>query len=303
MYYPYSSRSAKFKKLNSVISSFKKLKNVMQQKSGPTPPYKIKSLYSLTEELRTLKKQILPKRENEIKKHIKKLGDKLKLSSFSIMEYDFHENTHSNILEYIFDYKLMGNEAADLFAEFISYLRGNFTDLSLLIKKKNYIVVRECSVKNGRMDLFIHDKKNKFAIVIENKIFADVSEKELQPDDNLIHKTQLNIYINHLNHNYKTYKKLYILLSYKPIESQEEYKPFISVDYNYLYKIFESFERKIKDRIFDDYKILLHSLVNDLYDNKKYLFRQLNSMRNDRKFISPNLNSIEQLRILLNGYK
>lgn len=296
------SRTAKLKKFNSAIVSLTGLKNTVRNEPKLMLHGKAISLFLLTKELKIFKKRILPMREKEIKNQIKKLGNKLKLSSFSLMEYDFHENTHSNILEYIFDYQLIGNEAADFLAAFISGLKENSDDFSSLIKERKYLIEREFTVKNGRMDLFIYNEKNKFAIVIENKIFAEIAEKEILPEEDLTHKTQLDFYINHLNNYYSGYKKLYILLSYKQIQKSEEYKPFVSVDYNYLYNTLESFEN-IKDSIFNDYKILLYSLINNIYKNKKDIFKQINSLRKNRKIVSTSVNSLEQLRILLNAYK
>ena len=68
---------------------------------------------------------------------MKRLGNKIKLPSFSLMEYDFHENSHSNILEYIFDYRLIGAEGANLLSEFISNLKEDCREFSPLIKKRS----------------------------------------------------------------------------------------------------------------------------------------------------------------------
>ena len=52
------------------------------------------------------------------------------------MEHDFRENTHSNVLEYIFDYKLIGTEGADILSDFILNIQ-QYRKFIFSNKKKN----------------------------------------------------------------------------------------------------------------------------------------------------------------------
>ena len=294
------SRTAKLDLLNSVITSLKKIKSRQRLKSGPQSISLLTKFSDSSKLLTDLKNEVILTRENEIKEYIHNLKNKLKISSFSLMEHNFIENTHSNILEYIFDYSLIGDDGADILSEFIQAVNPAVKYLPQLIRKKNYYIYREYSVKNGRMDILILDTVNKFAIVIENKLLASVSEKEQLEEDEGINKTQLDLYLDHITKFHASYQKLFILLSYKKVDPPDKYHPFVSVDYNLLYQIINHFE--IDDNILIEYKLLLRAITTNIYSAEKELFRQIYSLSQNSNSKIQNLNSLEKLRILLNGF-
>lgn len=65
---------------------------------------------------------------------------------------------------------------------------------------------RKQSISLRRMDLFIRDDKNKWLIVIENKIDSKIRVEK---------GSQLDAYSDFCKRNYPQYNKLYILLSYR----------------------------------------------------------------------------------------
>lgn len=253
-------------------------------------------------DLYQLKQKVYPVRKEVLTKLAKQKRNMIRLSSFSLMEHDFVENTHSNILEYIFDYKLIGETGAKILSDFVLGIEnGNNKTISNLILKNSYMVERESFFDKGRMDLFIYDHITRFVIIIENKIFASVSKKEelITGDNDSIVKTQLNNYIDFIQKNYPSYLSLYILLSYRRIENKK-YLPFIHLDYEYLYDIISKYQ--IKDNILSEYKLLLYILNNNLQPSVKLFLRQLRDLIKNRK-IKLDLNSIEQMKVLLNGIK
>ena len=80
------------------------------------------------------------------------------------MQYDFHENSHSNILAYFFNYDtfFLG---APILIDLIKFCPVEYSGLlSEKILLKSYLVEREFSVSSGRIELLIIDKKEKFVI-------------------------------------------------------------------------------------------------------------------------------------------
>lgn len=218
--------------LNQIRSSFEQNKIALAEKP-------LQQFESLVTDLKVLKRNVLPYRKKQTREIIKTNKHKLKLSSFELMEHNFRENTHSNILEYLFDYSLF-EKGAEILSAFIGSINGieegERKIICEKIAKKNYSVEREKSVGSGRMDIFIYD--NEFALVIENKIYSDVAKKgeENEMGESL---TQLHIYENFVNRNYSSCEKVFLLLSYKQIE--KDHKPFIYVTYQQLFDELEKF--------------------------------------------------------------
>lgn len=59
---------------------------------------------NLANELRTIRQQFLQENIKELKQKIKRNYKKIRVSALSLMEYNWNENGHSNILQYIIDY-------------------------------------------------------------------------------------------------------------------------------------------------------------------------------------------------------
>lgn len=244
---------------------------------------------TLLRELKGLKKQVIGERIKETRKLIAKNKSLLRFSTFELMEYNFNENTHSNILKYLFDFRINNDIGSKLLSKFIESLNiENALDFSQLVNKNKYLVEREKSVGNGRIDIFILDTRNRFVIVIENKIYAAIGERD-EVDENELPITQLKIYQKFVEQFYPSYKKLYILLSHTPIE--DEYPPFIITDYKNLYEVSGSI--KTCDPIVEQYKLLLHSLVNNISD-KSEIIEKISSLNTDCVI---DLNTLE----LING--
>jgi hypothetical protein len=289
-------KTSSFKKFSRVIQQIHTLKRRLypektleQQEPIPSNPYRHFS--KITSELKSLKKQVIGKRIRETQNLIAKNRSRFQISTFELMEHNFRENTHSNILQYLFDYGMNGSIGSELLVRFIKQMDAeNGDDFVRLIKKKKYTVEREVSANSGRMDIFICDTENKFVIVIENKIYAGVGERE-SIEDNDTPDNQLKVYERYVEKNYKSYKKLYVLLSHTFIE--ENHKPFIFIDYSRLYSAMQSYPTN--DVIVKQYEILLHSLINDLSDKRDIIIEMnsLGSIHNVR------LNTLEQIKRVL----
>ncbi len=289
-------KTSSFKRFSHVIQQIHTLKShlypekALEQKEPiPSDPYRHFS--KITSELKNLKKQIIGKRIRETQNLIAQNKSRLQFSTFELMEHDFKENTHSNILQYLFDYGMNGSIGSELLTRFIKQIDiENVDNFVRLIKKKNYTVEREVSANSGRMDIFICDTENKFVIVVENKIYASVGIRE-GLDDNNKPDNQLKVYERYIEKNYKNYKKLYVLLSHTLI--MENHKPFIFIDYSRLYSALQSYSTN--DVIVKQYEILLHSLINDINDKRKIII-EMNSLDSIH---SIGLNTLEQIKRVL----
>jgi len=300
MYSRSHSRNQKLNLLSTAISSFKSVKANPQSKKTNT--LKEKSFYNAIKEIKSLREEILPVRHNSIRSLLKNSCSRFQISSFTLMEHNFRENTHSNILEYLFDYNLIGPFASEILASFITNISPEFSGLARLIKKNQYEISREFPVKDGRIDLLILDITNKFVIVIENKLLASVSVKTSGEESSFeLNKTQLTNYIHFINLKYPNFKKAFILLSYLAIDNPEKYLPFISANYNLLSQVLDEFNFS-NDNIFIEYKLLLKSLGNFNPKELKSLRRNYLSTLRGENISNYNLNSIEQIRILINAH-
>jgi Holliday junction resolvase-like predicted endonuclease len=242
---------------------------------------RIKSFDILTSEYQTLKQTVYHARYDETKKLLNENSDEIFFSCFELMEHNYRENSHSNILKHLFHHKFW-NLGKEFLSEFVFNVT-NDRELADFILKANYEIHREFSTKTGRIDILIEDKKNNFVIVIENKLLASISIKEYN-EDNTISKTQLHNYINYISAKYKEYKTCYILLSLEP-ETEIELGEFIQADYSLLLSILKSIETE--NNIANEYKALLKSITNYKYD-KEWLIELSNNFKNNRHIGSLN---------------
>ena len=251
------------------------------------------SIIPLVKHLKILKRSVFIGRKNRVFKDIAANKSFLQLSTFELMEYDFHENTHSNVLEYLFNYKINGSIGSKVLQGVVEQLNNEEAQLfKKYVKKCNYVIEREKSTGTGRMDLFISDTTNKFVIVIENKIFAKVSEREsIDTDTEPI--TQLTIYRDYVAKRFKGYKTLYILLSHTDVE--QDHYPFIYVSYKDLYNV--CYAIKSEDDVFHQYKLLLHSLAHNIL-NKRELNDQIAVIQTNK---SMDLNNLQIISGALHG--
>jgi len=272
---------------------------------------------SQTNKLETLKKLIsiydsahqkeisIPKIDNEIiltqliklyDKHLKINNEKFKktlsldsfrISTFALMEYNFNENTHSNILEYLFNYEMIGDVAIDILSSFIQNIDSNelIDNVSKKLEQKNYTIKREYSLKEdnvqGFIDLFILDKKNGFYIVIENKLLSNVRKL----DGNY---TQVDLYKKNIQREYKELQGLFILLSFKDLD--EDYEGYYKSNYFGVYTALSSV--KSNDNIFIEYKRLLFLILNGFTKDEKLNIRQ--KLKSNNQFTLHDMEKIKQ---------
>ncbi len=222
-----------------------------------------RNLNFLMVDLKNLKESILIKRRDETKEIIKDNSEWFRYSSFELMEHDFRENTHSNILKYIFDYGNTGNYGIHSLCKLIRDIDSNSSIIQNIIKKQ-YKILREFNVGNGRIDILIIDSINKFVIVVENKVLADIAEKEFDLEKN-VSRTQLDNYFQYFKNNeiFNSYEKLFILLSYKNFEGFDN-TYFKYLNYKSLYNCL--IVENTDDSIVKDYLILLKKLLNNNID-------------------------------------
>ena len=238
-------------KLNNLIE-FLKIHNV------PAKSLTIEKVENLAEELRNKRKKFLYENIKELKQKIKKNYKKLRIPVLNLMEHDFHENSHSNIIEYLIDYNSF-DEGALLLSHLINDTSSTYKgDLCKKVLRKTYTIEREHSISKGRIDLFIWDDKEKFVIIIENKILAGIGET-ITEDENSIPITQLKKYEKWCNETYPDYIRLYILLNFS---NSDDSSLFEKISYKQLYDILK--DLKFIDNISEDYLLLLSSLLNPL---------------------------------------
>lgn len=137
-----------------------------------------------------------------------------------------------------------------------------------LIRRGNYAIKEEHSIRNKKsgkaerfIDLLITDTNKKWLIVIENKIYSDVSKNKNGKG------TQLDSYYHYIENNkiFQTFEnKIYILLSYSDNTKYSNAK-WIYVDY---YKVFSSMleNSDTNNAILIDYLKTLYQL---LFNNKE----------------------------------
>lgn len=128
----------------------------------------------------------------------------------------------------------------------------------------DYKIYREYYTGDGRIDILIEDKINKFVIVIENKMLSNVAVKEQRERDS-VSKTQLSNYVKFISKNYKEFEVFYILLSFYP-QKEEHIGNFIQADYKLLLTVLE--EIKTENNIALEYKLLLVSMIKHRFDKQ-----------------------------------
>jgi len=217
--------------------------------------------------------------QNIFKEHI----NKIQFTAFELMEHDFRENTHSNILQYLFNYDVLPF-GSNLLSNFLT--DNSDTSISELILKNQYEIVREYPTKNGRIDVLILDRKNKFIIVIENKLLAKVAIHHTDENDNI--KTQLDEYYEFISSRFEGYKKMFVLLSLKNnIENISS--DFITKYYSDLLPLLEKI--KSDNKILKDYIELLKTITSNHFVDKNWMLSINKKLKHNEKINS--LNTIE----------
>ena len=218
-------------------------------------------------ELQQLYSKEIENLEKTVNAYIDKGVHNIEVSSFEMMDYKFRENTHSNVLKYLFDYNNVGNTAITLLSELISNVATQEDDNLMLlemIKHKEYSITREFSTKKGRIDLLIVDDKQKFVIVIENKLLAGIGKARAYNYDEEETKTQLDHYYDFISEKYANYKQCYILLQLNGVELENNI--FMQVKLKELYNAMNREKDNCTNNIFKEYLILLRAIFEPEHD-------------------------------------
>lgn len=262
-------------KFNAFVINLNELKN-KKQKAKISTEYKNLSFLKVLNSFKGTKVIALINRQVETKKNIENIKEPITFSTFELMEHNFRENTHSNILKHLFNCRLT-DWGSKILSAFI-FKTTNDKVLSDLLLKKTYTVYREYSTKNGRIDLLIEDRKNKFVIVIENKLLANISLKEYSEEEKVT-KTQLHNYTDYVSKNYKGFSQTFILLSMYP-NYEIDINNFIQSDYAILYDILKDVNSE--NSIIKEYRCLLKSLINYEFD-KEWIIEYRNKILENKK--------------------
>ncbi len=252
----------KYNQFCELISTFVRLK---PKKEVVSREDLLTQFSNLTNDLGILKGRVYSKRYKETKSIIEANRHKIQFSTFELMEHNFRENTHSRVLRYLFHHKFI-EKGSKILSKFISEISP---EISELVEKNQYEIINEHRVFSGkgRIDLFIKDTKNKFVIVIENKIYADVNIEEISSEGEVT-KTQLTRYEKYVEETYKDYKHCFVLLSFKEVEESLDVGKFRTENYDRLIQILNNVESD--DNILKEYKNLLYSITKMEY-NREHL--------------------------------
>lgn len=224
----------------------------------------------------------------ETMKEYASLGDNEE-SFMDLIKKEYDESTFSNMLFYYFDKKKMFKD----FAKHVFNL-----ELSDNIK-----INREKSTfsdsKNGRIDLFVEDKKNKVCIVIENKIKSAINGRDYTVDektDKIVKRSQLYKYMEWVNEEkdkngikkYTEYSKNYFI--FVPNYREEELRKHIQennlmpkdngkdvykiITYKEIFNYFNQEELKLKMKEDKYYKDFVKALSKHIYTADKEMERK-----------------------------
>jgi hypothetical protein len=213
-----------------------------------------------------MRQKFLQEHIKELKQKIKRDNKKIRVSALSLMEYNWDENSHSNILEYLINYNSFAQGAKLLSQMILNTSSPEKENLGEKVLDETYFTYREHGIPKGRIDLFILDDEKKFVIIIENKILAGIGES-ISEDE--IKVTQLEKYEKWCKENYVGYTRLYIFLNFS--NNDDDISLFEKISSKQLYDILKAL--KSDDNIFDEYVLLLKTLLNpftqDLFEIKK----------------------------------
>lgn len=202
------------------------------------------------------------------------------LTSPSYLQVVLHrerkETDHSLFLKYVLSQCKYGSS---ILLDFCN-MTGYQSEWINAIKQNTYTVESEFSTKQQRkqsislrrMDLFIKDDKNKWLVVIENKIDSNIRVEK---------GNQLDAYSEFCKRNYPQYNKLYILLSYrednfKDIENSKKESKWWPMNYYSAFNILLRYAEEddfIKEYLRTLYFLLFHNIQIPNLHSASSLFR------------------------------
>jgi hypothetical protein len=273
-------------KFDNLIAEFRVLKSLKDKcvlkNSSP--------FTNIVMEIKKSKDIIYKQRLDDLKRAVSNNNELFRISTFELMEHNFRENSHSNILQYLCDYNNLGQESVNVLKGFLSPINNDVS--AFIIEKlgnKSYKVIREYPTEKGRIDILITDKQNKFNIIIENKLLAEISVKEIN-EKNEVTKTQLDDYYDYINGKFEGYQNLFLLLSYYSYD--EEINNYFKINYETVYLSLKNI--KTDDVILSEYKSLLTSLLTGV--DKNMISLSIQKLKND---LPIELNTIEKLNKII----
>lgn len=248
------------------------------------------SFSSIIGDLKQIKKHVYEQRLIDLKIALTNRSHLFRLSTFELMEHDFRENSHSNVLQYLFDYNNLGQDSVKILQNILQSVNTDTSNfISLNFNKKNYKVYREYPTEKGRIDLLFSDEVNKFNIVIENKLLADISVKELN-EKKEVTKTQLDDYYDFINQKFKGYQNMFFLLSYYTYDN--EITNYEKINYETIYTAIKDIASN--DVVLSEYKSLLTSIITGI--NKHEISSTYQKIKTNSNI---QLNSIEKLNKII----
>ena len=177
----------------------------------------------------------------------------------AVLHRERKETDHSLFLKYVLSQCKCGSSILLDFCNII----GCQSEWINAIKQNTYTVESEFSTKQQRkqsislrrMDLFINDEKNKWLIVIENKIDSKIRVEK---------GSQLDAYSEFCKRNYPQYNKLYILLSYrednfKDIENSKKESEWLPMNYYSVFNVLLKYAEE--DDFIKEYLNILYFLL------------------------------------------
>ena len=177
----------------------------------------------------------------------------------AVLHRERKETDHSLFLKYVLSQCKCGSSILLDFCNII----GCQSEWINAIKQNTYTVESEFSTKQQRkqsislrrMDLFIKDEKNKWLIVIENKIDSKIRVEK---------GSQLDAYSEFCKRNYPQYNKLYILLSYrednfKDIENSKKESEWLPMNYYSVFNVLLKYAEE--DNFIKEYLKILYFLL------------------------------------------
>lgn len=168
------------------------------------------------------------------------------------------EAYHSLLLKYLWNSKTeFGNKIFRRFLEEIG-IKDNWLDLIefnlySIKDEHNTKTQRKKDLNRKRIDLLFVDSTNKWLVVIENKVDSSVH------NDKQSNRSQLEIYRDYCEREFRDYHKKYILLSFTETNKNHLESEWIYADY---YQLFRSlFPFRLNDVFLQDYLKVLFSML------------------------------------------
>lgn len=167
----------KFEKLIVYIKAHKNFHETLKKKNNS-----VESFTLLSDELNELKSKVFPLRFAEAKRLFNQNKHSLKISAFELMEYDFHENTHTKVLRYLFDFRLSGKMATRILKLFLEKINTETSKLiAPLVKWMEIFLITRTQLTNYKRYL-----KQEFPNYQHLFILLSYKQQQLSDEDYIV---------------------------------------------------------------------------------------------------------------------